>query len=126
MTGIEKELDNVVSSLLFRAQEEREQSEPYQNLWEATDEGLRGLLSEAHHQMERVVLDVATVIQKKFNLPVLTDELYGLIMALPFAMHELREDIEKKDGRTCCADKTRHLYFKAVTEAIERAKNTQK
>lgn len=119
--SLEQALAEVIGGLLARADAEREKSESYKNLWDASENNLRSLLSEAHHQMMEPIMSVCKVIEEKFEVRI-SDKLYDLIKLLPVAMSELREHITEKEGHSCCADKTREIYYQEVLAEINRLK----
>lgn len=120
MMDFDKALSEVVDGILQRADEERQKSEPYKNLWEASEKNLTSLLSEACHQMDFVVIDTLEVIKKRFNISRISDEVYNLIKLLPFAMSILRENIKDKEGHSCCADKALEIYCQKLLEEIKK------
>lgn len=121
----EQELTTVITSLCDRAKEERQKEKPWQDLFAASEEGLMSVLSEAHRQMKRTILDSAFLIEKKFNIKI-SNRLFYLLQALPCAMHDLRENLTKEEGISCCADKTRRIYYEEVLAEINRIKEETK
>ena len=88
-------------------------------MFAASERGLESLLSEASRDMERVILNVGSVIEKRFKIKI-SNKLYSLLKALPYAMHGLRENITDKEGNGCCADKTRLIYYEEVLAEIKK------
>jgi len=111
-------LETVFSALAKRFEEESSQTEPWKNLFKASDQGLKGILSEADMQMMRVVLNTTDVIKKKFGIR-MSNKLYNLIKALPFVMNRLKDTIREQQGLSCCADKAREVFYQEVMAEIK-------
>jgi hypothetical protein len=112
-------LEDVFSSVLKRAEEERQQTEPWKNLFSASEQGLRGILSESRNQMGTIAMNTIGVIKAKFGIDC-SNKLFYLIMALPYAMHKLGDAIRDQQGNSCCVDKAREVYYQEVLEEIKR------
>ena len=97
-------LHEVVTSLAQRADEERRKEDGFKAMWEASEKGLRSLISEAYHQMTRISLGLGDAIEERFKVNI-SKKLWDLIRALPFAMGEVRGHISDAQGMSCCADK---------------------
>lgn len=111
-------LDSVLSLILKRADEEREQSESWKALHlAASEKGLKGVLEKAESQMMQIVMETSDVLSKKFGIPV-SNKLYGLIKALPFVMNTLQEEIKQKQGLFECRGKAKEAFYKEVLEEI--------
>jgi hypothetical protein len=129
-TSITKEsfheaLTAVVTSIADRADAEMQKEKPWAELWEASEGGLRSLLSEADHQMKGPVFALCDIIKKRFGIKKISGKLYDLFKALPFAMWEVREHISNTQGMSCCADKAREAYYQEVLEEINRIKGEE-
>lgn len=118
-------LDAVCTSLAERADAERRKEKPWAELWEASEGGLRSLLSEAEHQMMGPVLNLCDIIKKRFGIKKVSGKLYDLLKALPLAMWDVRYYIEKTQGTSCCADKARQTYYEEVLAEINRIKGEE-
>ena len=118
-------LGEVINSMVNRFRKERQQSEPWKDLFKASEKGLLQLLSNANHQIGSIILDVSDMIEEKFNIKV-SKKLYDLIKALPFAMWELRTNIQNEDGSCCCADKARQIYYEEVLAEIKKLQNERR
>ncbi len=59
-------LESVLDGIVARSKEERKNSEPWANLWNASENGLRGLLSQADLEMMRIALNTCDIIKEKF------------------------------------------------------------
>jgi hypothetical protein len=112
-------LDDVFSHILQRADEERKKSEPWNKLFAASEEGLKGILSESHDQMRSIALSTIKVIQQKFGIRC-SNKLFHLIYALPFAMYHITDAIQEEQGNSCCVDKARHVYYEEVLDEIRK------
>jgi len=119
-----KALEDVFSHILKRADEERQQSEPWKNLFSASEQGLRGILSESRDQMRTTAMNTINVIKLKFGIEC-SNKLFGLIMALPYAMHKLGDAIRDQQGNSCCVDKAREVYYQEVLDEINKLKAEQ-
>jgi hypothetical protein len=118
-------LGEVITGLAARFDEQRRQSDPWKELFAASEGGLRGLLSEAQHKTNSIILDLSSVIQEKFGLKRTSRKLYDLLKALPFAMNQLRDHIQTEDSHSCCADKARMIYYEEVLAEIKRIQAEQ-
>lgn len=118
-------LGEVITGLVARFEEDRQKSDPWKELFAASEGGLRGLLSEAQHKTNSIILDLSSVIQKKFGLKRTSRKLYDLLKALPFAMNHLRDHIQNEDSNSCCADKARMVYYEEVLAEIKRIQAEQ-
>lgn len=118
-------LTAVCTSLAERADAERRKEQPWAELWDASEGGLRSLLSEAEHQMMGPVLNLCDIIKKRFGIKRISGRLYDLLKALPFAMWSVRHHIDKTQGMSCCADKARQAYYQEVLEEIDRIKGEE-
>lgn len=112
-------LEEVCSNLLKRADEERQQTEPWKNLFAASEQGLKGILSESKNQMMTIALNTTEVITQKFGIRC-SDKLFGLIKALPYAMSYAGDAIHDQQGLSCCVDKAREVYYQEVLEEIRK------
>lgn len=121
-----KALEEVCNGILQRADAKRRETDAWKNLWAASEHDLRSLLSEADHQTGSIILALADVVQKRFGLKHLSDKLYNLLKALPFAMWNVRERINDTQGLSCCADKARQVYYEEVLAEIQRIQESQK
>lgn len=118
-------LREVMVGLFGRAEVERRATEPWKDLFKASEDGLESLLSAAASQANIVIMSLADVIKTKFGIARVSPKLYGLLKALPFAMNELRDQIDEREGMTCCADKARYAYYLEVLAEIDRIKESQ-
>lgn len=112
-------LPKVINGLLDRFHEENQKTERYKNMFEASENGIRGLLDHANDEMERIVLDTMQVLEERFNLEV-THDLYTLIKALPFVRDDLEGLISKREGWVCSVDKARELVGLYALDLIKK------
>ena len=118
-------LTAVCTSLAERADAERRKEKPWAELWDASEGGLRSLLSEAQHQMSGPVHSVCDIIKQRFGIKRISGKLYDLLKALPFAMWDVRQHISDTQGMSCCADKAREAYYQEVLAEINRIKGEE-
>jgi hypothetical protein len=118
-------LAEVLGSLMARAHAERTASEPWNALWQASEGGLEGLLSEAERRTSDVLMSLSDVINERFGIARTSPRLHDLIRALPFALRELQEGISREHGFSCCGDKARFVYAQAVLDEINRIKSQE-
>ena len=77
------------------------------------DGGLAKAVFQAEEDMSKIGMDLCVLIRNTTGKNV-DNELYDVILALPLVFHLVREDINKNEGMSCCADKMRDLvknYF---------------
>ncbi len=115
----EKALHEVVTSLAERADAERAKEKPYQDLFAASQNGLKSLLSKTSDQMSHIAHSTTDIIRKQFKINTVSKKLFDLIKALPFAMWDLRCYIDTQE-MGCCADKARDIYYQEVLAEIQR------
>lgn len=116
--GFTTQLNVILDGMVESAREEAAKTEPWKELFAASEQGLQGLLSQAAHQCNGVILNLARVIEKRFGVST-SNDLYDLLKALPFAMLHLRNTIDDEQGGCCCADKARRIYYETVLAEIE-------
>ena len=116
-----KALENVVSSILERSDAERRETQPWKNLFKASEGGLEGIIYEADHQLMAIVLSTAETISQKFGVRC-SNKLFNLVKALPFALNQVEDEIQNSQGFSCCADKARRVYGEEIMAEIHRLK----
>ena len=100
-------LGSVLSSLLGRAEEERIKSH-HQDLFELTKkDSCEIALQNVEQKMSSITLDVVTLLEKEYGINKL-----HILMALPFIVDHLTDDISKPGGYSCCVDKAYHILKK--------------
>jgi hypothetical protein len=109
-------LGSVMSSLLERAEEERLKSDHYQDLFKLTKkDSCEGALRNAEHKMSSIALDVSTLLEKEYGIKVTNDK-FHILMALPFIVNHLTDDIRKTEGYSCCVDKAYYILNKLLLD----------
>lgn len=121
---MENEIKEVLDSLYKRAREERESKEPYKNLFKASEKGLKSLLSQASKDCNGIIINLGSVIEKKFNIK-LSNKLYKLLKLMPYALGDLRKEISEKESGPCEADKMREIYYQEVLEEIKLSREVK-
>lgn len=119
-----KELEGLFAAMMKRADEERKKSQPWKDLWAASEKGLQALLSDASEKMSDIVDDTIAVIRERFGAQFTPDKpstaIYNLIRAIPYVMPKLKSGIREEHGFSCCADKAREVYYQAVLAEIKK------
>jgi hypothetical protein len=113
-------LQQIVDHLSRQADNQRKQSEPWKDLWQASEKGLYATLRKAGDQMLSIGLTASDVIKERFGIPKLSEKMWWLILAMPYATKGLRNYIQKQEGPSCCVDKTWHLYEQAMVAEINK------
>lgn len=113
--GVE-EMKSMLAGLLDISQREREQSEPYKEMFKAgaTHEGL---LRKIDDEMIAPVLNACQVLEKEFKI---TNEVYYFLLSLPLRIKVLGKDIEAKEGRSCYVDKVFFLLAKELGNLLQK------
>jgi hypothetical protein len=112
----EESLKQVMQGILEVANKEREESQPYKDLFGLTKENsITGALRDVEHKMTSLALDICHILETKYDIKV-TNEKFGLLLALPFVLDRLEKDISAKEGHMCCVDKAFHLVNKILLD----------
>lgn len=119
-------LTSVLDNIIERSREERKKSQPWEGLFSASENGLRALLTKADLDMTRIALSTCDIIRERFEINSISDKLWDLIKAIPFAMHYVEKDIYTTEGNSCCVDKTHKVYYEAVLAEINVIKEQEK
>ena len=119
----EKSLKEVIDHMTSRFDRESMEDHPFKEMFEPSEQNLRILLSDTNREIGTIVSETCNIIKEKFGLASVSDRLYSLIKALPYASHRLREHIYSASGNCCVADKMRDIYYQEVLEEIERLQN---
>lgn len=90
---------------------ERKQSQPYKDMFKASEFGLRGAIDQASNDMMRIVLNLCQVIEDRTGVKV-DNDLFLMLSGLPLFTQLLRKHITDAEGCSCCADKMREIAFK--------------
>ena len=113
-----KELLNVLHS---KAEEERLKSDSYKDLFYNHGDRIDGLLRKCEHGMMEVILDTATVLEKKYGVKV-TNEAYMILLGLPLMVNQLEKNIQNDDGFVCCVDKVYYILSKFIVSELKNLK----
>lgn len=114
-------LETVVLSILERSDAERRESEPWKDLFRASEGGLEGIIYDADHKLMEIVLTTTDVISQKFGVRC-SNRLFNLVKAIPFALNRVSDEIEESQGHVCHADKARRVYVEEIMTEIHRLK----
>jgi sulfur transfer complex TusBCD TusB component (DsrH family) len=120
----DNDIKNVLSSIVRRAEEESRKTQAYAAMFEASHEGLRGILDQASSQMTRVVLDTMDVLTRKGLLSAAPDDyvirnrVYYMLEMLPVMCTALEYDIDAREGWSCVKDKVRHLVYETFMDIM--------
>jgi hypothetical protein len=110
-------MDMIFTSLLDKAAEERAETEPYKELFEASTHGLRSFVRELERKATSVTLDASQVLESKgFEV---TNEIWDFLTLIPFFSRRLERAIMDKEGFGCCVDKTYHIIYLRLLELLK-------
>jgi hypothetical protein len=70
-----------------------------------------------------IVLDVCHVIETKTGATGVDEELWDVLLALPFVEAQLEKEISAKEGSCCCVDKAYYLLNEFVKNHLKEKKN---
>lgn len=104
----EAEIASVINKLADRISAERKSEQPYEDMFKASEGGIRPLLSKANMEITRVLLSCFDVIKERFEVND-ANQLWSDLKLLPHMMRETRRDISEAEGSCCEADKTREI-----------------
>lgn len=114
--GFANALSNVMSGIIAFGDEQRRREQPYKDLFDSfSNNGYRGLLRTLERDMIKLILDAILVIEDKTGKNI-SRQTYELLLALPFIKEHLERDISKKDGISCCVDKTYFLLDRIIAQ----------
>lgn len=111
-------LEEVIKGIIDVADKERKESEPYKNMFKRiSSKPFAVQLSQLNDEMVERVLNACTILQGE-GIKV-TNEAYDFLLALPYLANKLEEDIRKKEGSSCCVDKTYHLLHREFKKLLK-------
>lgn len=110
-------IEEIVSGIIEAADEAREQSEPYKDLFESTDD-LESLVYHLNHKMDAHVLNACKVLKEKLGYSSIPDEAFYILLATPILIAKVQKHIAATQGRSCCADKARYHVASLLREAL--------
>lgn len=106
---IDKEtMVRVIDRLCKLADEKRKETDGYADMFEASEHGIRGLLSELNDKIMGLVLSACTVIEERTGNSV-DNELFAFLRGISLYWGELEKEICDKEGLCCSVDKVREL-----------------
>lgn len=112
-------MNEVVEDILDLADKQRKSSEPYKDLFERTSgKPIPIQLREVHNDLIDVVLNYAKILQGEGYK--VSNDIYDMLLALPILADRLEGDICKKDGLSCCVDKTYYILEKEFTKKLQK------
>lgn len=113
------EVGNFLSGVLKLAQDEREASEPYKDLFERTGgKPFPVQLFEVYHDMMGVVLNYHRILEAHGYK--VDNEGWKLLYSIPLLVSSLKADIIKQDGWPCSTDKVFHILHRELLKHIKK------
>ena len=100
----------------FRA--ERQEAEPYKELFKAGST-YTGLLRDLEHKMMVHVLDAMEVLRSRHGVKP-SHKQFAMLMALPLLVHIAEKDASKHEGWACSVDKAYYI----ISEQLIAAKHS--
>ena len=120
----EKVLGDLLQGIVALADKERKESESYKDLFKGSAD-MESLLRGLNHKMTDHVLNATKIMGEKFGYNELSgekkDEIFWILMALPFLLKQTEKYIVRTQGSSCCVDKA---YYH-VAEEIKGILNEQ-
>jgi hypothetical protein len=111
-------MTSVLTSLLARANKERAETEPYKELFAASEKGLEPFCRELERKFRSVVLDASQVLESKgFEV---TNEVWDFLAAIPIISRRLEREISNQEGICCCVDKTFHIIYLHLLDLLTK------
>jgi len=98
---------NMLTSLAQAFKDERQQTEPYKELFKAGSTHT-GLLRELEVKMHSLVLDACEVYRERHGIK-LNNNQYNILLALPLLAKIAEHDAQKNEGSACCVDKAYYM-----------------
>ena len=115
----EKSLKIVLETLSKNIEKERQESEPYKDLF-SKSVNCESLLREVEFKMTGIILDACQVLEDKFGFTKVPDSVYGTLEMFPFIVSYLTRKIEAEEGSACSVDK---VYYILSNEILSRKDN---
>ncbi len=100
-------LGDMMTALADAFEKERQQTEPYKELFKAGSPHI-GFLKHLEMQMTEHVFDARDVYQERYRIEI-NDDQYNFLLALPFLARISEQNLEKREGMICCTDKTYYI-----------------
>lgn len=121
-----KELKTILDGIVAAADKEREQSEPYKDLFKSSDD-LESLIYHLSHKMTTHVLNASKVLKDKFGYDKVPDEAFYFLLAVPFLDNSLKKHVVSTQGSSVSSDKVRyHLAKELRTKLAQPLTNKRK
>ena len=102
----ENTLGNMLKALADAFTKERQEEEPYKELFKAGSTHT-GLLRELESKMTDHVLDACDIYKERHGMKINKNQ-YHILLALPLLAKIAEQDAKKNEGMACCVDKA---YF---------------
>ena len=113
-----KGLGQLLNSLVDVANDEREKSQSYKDMFDTGKEGHEGLLRNLQSKMTDNVLDACHVLEKKHGR--LGNEVFYFLMALPYLENKLVNHIQKTEGSSCSVDKAYYILSESLQKLLDK------
>lgn len=121
-----KEDDKILSDLLggivAAAEKERKASDAYKELFKGSAD-IESLLRGLDLKMTQHVLNATSILDERFDYRKLPnekkDEIFWILMSLPFLIRQTTKYIEKTQGSACCVDKAYYHIANQIREVLQ-------
>lgn len=110
-------LEKVLNGLADAFRKEREESEPFKELFRAGST-FTGLLSELEMRGMGATLDACAVLEQRHG-SYISHPVLEFLLALPYLSYKLEKQIESEAGSCCCVDKSFFLLSEELKRLIE-------
>ena len=115
----EKVLGDLLGGIVALADKERKESDSYKDLFKGSND-MESLLRSLDFKMTDHVLNATKILGEKYGYNELSrekkDEIFWILMALPFLIRQTTKYIERTQGSACCVDKA---YYHVAAEIKE-------
>lgn len=119
----EKVLADLLGGLAQAADREREASDSYKGLFKGSLD-VESLLRSLDFKMTDHVLNATKILGEKYGYNELSrekkDEIFWLLMALPFLIRQTTKHIERTQGSSCCVDKAYYHVAEQIQEILRK------
>ena len=124
----EKVLGDLLSGIVALADKERKESESYKDLFKGSAD-MESLLRSLDFKMTDHVLNATKILGEKYGYNELSrekkDEIFWILMALPFLIRQTTKYIERTQGSACCVDKAYYHVAEEIKQLLEGDQNGQ-
>ena len=100
-------LGNMLTAMVDSFKKERQQEEPYKELFKAGSTHT-GLLRELESKMTGHVLDVCDIYEERHGIKINKNQ-YNVLLALPLLAKIAEQDAKRNEGLACCVDKAYYM-----------------